>query len=253
MRKFGLIGFPLSHSFSKRYFSEKFAELGIADCSYELFPISAISELPQLLQAHSTLRGLNVTIPYKIEVLPYLTTVDSAAQLIGAVNCIHILHNSESSNLKLIGYNTDAHGFQASLSPLLNQQHNFALILGDGGAAQAVKYVLNQLGIGYQLVTRRPQSNSIRYAELDAECIQKHKLIINTTPLGMSPDLNAAPILPYEYLSSEHLVYDLVYNPEKTKFLQLAEQSGAKIKNGMEMLILQAERAWEIWNSRDDI
>jgi shikimate dehydrogenase len=247
MSKFGLIGYPLSHSFSKKFFTQKFESEGIQDCEYELYPIETIDSLSLLLSDNPDLEGLNVTIPYKLEVLPLLNEIDEAAQAIGAVNCIKI--TGKGPNAKLKGYNTDAYGFEESLKPLLEPGHQKALILGDGGAAKAVKYVLNKLGIPFVIVTRSPTDTSILYEEVTEEILSTHTIIINTTPLGMSPNVISSPDLPYHYITAQHLVYDLVYNPEETAFLNKAKVQDAKIKNGLEMLYLQAERSWYLWNS----
>lgn len=247
MRKFGLIGYPLSHSFSKKFFTQKFESESIKDCEYELYPIETIGSLSQLLSDNPDLEGLNVTIPYKLEVLPFLNEIDEAARIIGAVNCIKIAR--EGQNIKLKGYNTDVYGFEESLKPLLEPGHRKALILGDGGAAKAVKYVLEKLHIPFIIVTRRPTDSSILYEEITGEILSAYTIIINTTPLGMSPNVISSPDLPYHYLTANHLVYDLVYNPEETAFLNKAKVQEAKIKNGLEMLYLQAERSWYLWNS----
>lgn len=242
MRQFGLIGYPLSHSFSKKYFTEKFAKEGRADCHYELFPLSSISELPNLLAAHPLLEGLNVTIPYKKQVLPFLDIVAIPAGL-EACNCIRIQEG------KLTGYNTDSIGFEQSLRPLLQSHHQKALVLGNGGAAEAVVYVLKKLGIKVELVSRSLHNgSSLTYADLTEMVMRDCTLIVNTTPLGMYPAVDNCPAIPYEYISNKHLLYDLVYNPGKTLFLQKGEARGAVIKNGEEMLVLQAEESWRIWN-----
>jgi shikimate dehydrogenase len=246
MRKFGLIGFPLSHSFSKKFFTEKFLNEHIPGCEYDLFPIENIDLLTDLISHNRELEGFNVTIPYKLAVLPFLNEVDEAAGQIGAVNCISIQRNNGKEILK--GYNTDAYGFEESLKPMLNEQHKKALIFGDGGAAKAVKYVLNKLNIPFLVVTRTPTSNSILYDGVTPELLQEYTILINTTPLGMSPNIETCPDIPYEVLTEQHLAYDLVYNPEETTFLAKAKAQGASIKNGLEMLYLQAERSWYIWN-----
>ncbi|WP_129715360.1 shikimate dehydrogenase [Pedobacter sp. SYP-B3415] len=247
MKTYGLIGFPLSHSFSKRYFSDKFEKESIDGCRYELFPIEHIADLPALLTSNPDLVGLNVTIPHKVNVFRYLNHVDEAAREIGAVNCIAI-QNSQGT-LKLSGYNTDAFGFEQSLLPLLRAQHKKALIFGNGGAAKAVKFVLNKLGIDFLSIVRQPAEGCITYAEVDAGLLALHPLLINTTPLGMSPDTHSAPDIPYQAVTPDHLAYDLVYNPEETLFLSHAAKQGSTVKNGLEMLYLQAEEAWRIWNS----
>ncbi|MFA6278027.1 MAG: shikimate dehydrogenase [Pedobacter sp.] len=246
MRTFGLIGFPLSHSFSKKFFSEKFENEQIADCSYELFAIENANEIQDLITAHPSLCGLNVTIPHKVNVISFLNEIDDAAEEIGAVNCISIDQNGNQPKLK--GYNTDAYGFSESLKPLLEKHHQKALIFGDGGAAKAVKYVLDQLQIPYLVVVRNPVQNTILYSAITEEILNEYTVLINTTPLGMSPNLYSYAPIPYQFLGAQHLAYDLVYNPEETEFLKKAKNQGAKIKNGLEMLFLQAERSWYIWN-----
>ncbi|WP_316816564.1 shikimate dehydrogenase [Pedobacter nyackensis] len=246
MRKFGLIGYPLSHSFSKKFFAEKFKEERIANCEYELYPIENIELFAKLLADEQELKGLNVTIPYKVQVLPFLDELDEAAAEIGAVNCIAIERKNETSYIK--GYNTDAYGFEESLKPLLEPHHRKALVFGDGGAAKAVKYVLNKLGISFLVVTRRPSEDSILYDAVDEAMLQGYTILINTTPLGMSPNIESLPDIPYQFLDNRHIGYDLVYNPEETSFLKQVKDKGGKIKNGLEMLHLQAIRSWEIWN-----
>lgn len=245
MRIFGLIGYPLAHSFSKKYFTDQFEREQRTDCSYGLFPLENIAEISSLLN-ETALEGLNVTIPHKVGVLPYLNELDDAAEKIGAVNCISIKRKENGIWLK--GYNTDAYGFEESLKPLLKPYHTKALILGDGGAARAVKYVLGKLQIPYFSVVRTAADQAILYTDLTEELIQSHKLIINTTPLGTFPKVDGLPDIPYQFITEEHLAYDLVYNPEETQFLQRAKAQGAVIKNGLEMLYLQADRSWHIWN-----
>ena len=246
MRTFGLIGFPLSHSFSKKFFTDKFKAEAIENCSYELFPIAELSEMEGVVKANPSLCGLNVTIPHKVKILPLLTDIDEAALAIGAVNCVSISTKDHKKVWK--GYNTDAYGFAESLKPLLQKHHQKALIFGDGGAAKAVKYVLAQLGIPYLVVVRNPAPNAMLYSEVNAAILASHTLLINTTPLGMSPNLNAAPLIPYQWITTKHLAYDLVYNPDETAFLAKVKAQGGQIKNGLEMLELQAERSWHIWN-----
>lgn len=246
MRKFGLIGFPLSHSFSKKFFSEKFDREGISGCEYELYPIEHISRFKELITDIEGLNGLNVTIPYKLDVMPYLNEIDEAALAIGAVNCVHITKGNDGPFLK--GYNTDAYGFEESLKPMLEEGTYKALIFGDGGAAKAVKYVLNKMQIPYLVVSRRQTETGLVYEQVTEELLQEYRILINTTPLGMSPDYDSAPDIPYSSLTEAHLAYDLVYNPEETTFLRKAKQQGSKVKNGLEMLYLQAERSWQIWN-----
>lgn len=240
MRKFGLIGYPLTHSFSPGYFAQKFAALDIRDATYELYPLPTIEQFPILMQADVI--GVNVTIPYKEQVIPYLDQLSTEAEAIGAVNVIHYYQGL------LTGYNSDAYGFQAALEPLWarRKKPKSALVLGTGGAAKAVCYVLRKLDIDYQLVSRT--HGDLTYEELHVDTIQDHHLIINTTPLGMAPHVDASPPIPYEGLTGDHFCFDLVYNPSETLFLTKAATYGATIKNGYQMLELQADRAWEIWN-----
>lgn len=247
MKTYGLIGFPLSHSFSKKYFTEKFLNEGIADHQYELYPIENIKSLPDLLNANETLSGLNVTIPHKVNVLPFLHEIEEAAEKIGAVNCVCVKRFEGEIYLK--GFNTDAYGFEKSLEPLLENHHTKALVFGDGGAAKAVKYVLEKLGIEYQVVVRKATENAILYTEITPDILSSHKLLINTTPLGMSPNTDTFPEIDYALIGKQHLAYDLVYNPLETAFLSKAAAQGAVIKNGLEMLHKQAEKAWAIWNN----
>ncbi len=238
---YGLIGFPLTHSFSPAYFKMKFAAQHI-DATYELFPIKAIREFPELLKNNPALAGLNVTTPYKEAVMRYLDEIDKVAEEIGAVNCIGFRDGI------IKGYNTDALGFEKSLNPLLKSQHTQALILGTGGSSKAVAYTLSQLGIGYQKVSRDKTEDVLTYKELSGEVMTHYKLIINTTPVGMYPNVDDLPPIPFENIGEQHLLYDLIYNPEETKFLALGKARGAVVKNGFEMLQLQAEASWEIWN-----
>lgn len=251
-RLFGLIGYPLSHSFSKDYFSTKFNNEKLADAEYELFPIESISQLPSLLDKHPALQGLNVTIPYKETVIPFLDQLDPLAQAVGAINCIKIIR-SGNEKPRLIGYNTDVFGFRQSIKPFLESRHERALVLGTGGASKAVVSVLNDIGIDTYLVSRtRSQLNEKKgfvYEELNNHVMNAFKLIVNTTPLGMYPDTNEKPDLPYDFIGSDHLVYDLIYNPPDTALLQTAAQHGATTLNGLSMLKQQAEEAWRIWNS----
>lgn len=245
MKKFGLIGFPLGHSFSKKYFTEKFEREEISDCSYELYPLENIEDVRFLFEVEKELCGLNVTIPYKEKIIEYLDGLDSAAQQIGAVNCIHMSSNGKT------GYNTDWLGFRDALKPLLQKHHTHALILGTGGSSKAVAYALMQLNITHYFVSRNKTEKFLGFDELEKELLQQHTIIINTSPLGMHPATESYPALPYEYISSKHLCFDLVYNPEETVFLQKAKQQGAVTKSGLEMLQLQAEYAWKIWNEQE--
>lgn len=243
MKTFGIIGFPLTHSFSRHYFTEKFIKEGITDCVYKTFPIQSIAEFPLLLKNNPDLRGLNVTIPHKQSVFQYLHTATGIPSGLKACNCIKIKDG------KTFGYNTDIAGFENSILPLLKEQHKQALILGNGGAAEAVKFVLQRLNIGYQFVSRSLHNGStLTYADLDEKIMTEHSLVINTTPVGTFPDINSCPDIPYQFLHSQHLLVDLVYNPAKTLFLQKGEEQGATIKNGFEMLVIQAEESWKLWN-----
>ena len=243
MRMFGLIGFPLSHSFSKRYFSEKFEREGLSDCIFENFPIASVEEIKDLLHHHPNLIGLSVTIPHKENIISLLDDVSETVMKIKACNCIKII------NGKLSGYNTDVIGFEKSFKKVLTPELRTALILGTGGASKAVKYVLEKLSIKYQFVSRVPALKNLFYDQLTPGLIAENDIIINTTPLGMYPAVLQAPDIPYEAINDHHLLYDLVYNPTKTLFLKKGEEKGARIKNGLEMLELQAEENWKIWNS----
>ena len=238
MNRFGLIGKNIAYSFSAKFFTEKFKIENIQNQYYEIFDLNEISEVEKTFKVDG-LKGCNVTIPYKEQIIPFLDELDADAEKIGAVNCIKIQNGIKK------GYNTDAVGFEKSIQSLLNSNHKNALILGDGGAAKAVKFVLEKLNIPFKTVTR---SGNFTYSDLNSEIIQNHQIIINCTPVGTFPNIEEVPEIPYEFLTSQHLLYDLIYNPEKTKFLQLGEEKGVKIKNGYEMLVLQAEKSWEIWN-----
>lgn len=239
---YGLIGFPLGHTFSPTYFNAKFSRVGI-DAVYQAFPLSNINELPALIAQNSNLCGLNVTTPYKEAVIPFLDELHPNAATVGAVNCIDI------RNGKTIGYNTDIIGFEQSLKPLLTDDMNKALVLGTGGAAGAVKWVLNKLGISYTEVSRTAKDGAIAYETLTETDIATHRLIINSTPLGMHPLIENYPEIQYDALTDKHLLYDLIYNPAETRFLQLGAQYGAATKNGQEMLEIQADASWQIWNA----
>lgn len=241
MKILGLIGYPLSHSFSKKYFTEKFEKENIKGWQYELFPLKNIEDLPDLLKNNPSIVGLNVTIPYKEAVIPYLNEVDESAAF-GAVNTIKI------EGGKLIGFNTDIYGFEESLKPMLQAHHTAALILGTGGAAKAIANVLSRLRIEFKYVSRTPSDGQFSYQDIDENTIKKHTLIVNTTPLGMHPKIDSCPNLPYQSLTSKHILYDLVYNPNVTTFLKYGKKQDTHIKNGLEMLYLQAEKAWAIWN-----
>ena len=250
MKTYGLIGFPLSHSFSHNYFAEKFKHSTISDCEFKNFPLEDINDFSALIKSNPTICGLSVTIPHKQSVIKCLDELDESAKEVGAVNCIRIQHPA-SSIQKLVGYNTDIFGFEKSLMPLLTSYHTHALILGTGGASKAIQYVLRKIKIDYYLVSRMKSQNSISktYADLNKEIISTHSIIVNTTPLGMFPNINECPPIPYQHLTGQHLLYDLTYNPEESLFLKKGKENDAQIKNGLEMLHLQAEKAWEIWNS----
>jgi shikimate dehydrogenase len=245
MRRFGLLGYPLSHSFSQKYFTAKFEKEGIGDAVYENFALPQIEALHTILERQTDLCGLNVTIPYKKQVLAFLSGSTPAVRKMGACNCVKISHG------KLFGYNTDVFGFKTSLQPFLRPHHKQALILGTGGASAAVEFVLQELNIGYRFVSRTDGERAIGYGELDASVLSSHHLIINTTPLGMYPKTEEYPDIPYQYITPAHHLYDLVYNPAETKFLSKGKAMGASIQNGEEMLVLQAEESWRIWNSID--
>jgi shikimate dehydrogenase len=243
VRQFGLIGFPLSHSFSKGYFANHFLTENILDAQYENFPIESIDLFTSLWENNPSLKGLNVTIPYKKLVIPFLQHPSSVVQSIQACNCIK-LHEGA-----LYGYNTDVIGFEQSLLPFLASHHQKALIFGTGGAAAAVEWVLKKLGIAYQLVSRTASEGCISYASLSPAIIAAHTLLIHTSPVGTFPNVDEAPNLPYEAITSKHHLYDLVYNPAVTKFLEKGAAQGATTQNGLDMLHLQADASWEIWNS----
>ncbi len=240
MQEYGLLGKSLAHTFSPDFFNNKFS-LESIDAVYHAFELSDIDEFPELLASRS-LSGLNVTIPYKEQIIPYLDCLDETAEKIQAVNCIQ-MHKGI-----LKGYNTDAGAFLSSLEPLLCAADKHGLVLGTGGASKAVVWALEKLELSYQLVSRNPQPGMLSYDELSAELMQHYTVIINTTPLGMYPNEAALPELPYEWLTERHLLYDLIYRPATTAFLKMGAGKGARTKNGMEMLQLQALASWEIWN-----
>jgi shikimate dehydrogenase len=241
MKKYGLIGFPLSHSFSKKYFSDKFINENIQGVEYNSYPLEDITALSALLNSEPMLAGLNVTIPYKEQVIPFLDELSDEVKEIGACNCISI----KGTTLK--GYNTDVIGFEKSLKKKLKPYHQKALVLGTGGAAKAVYYILRKNQIPFLKVSRTNGENQITYESLTKEIIESHQLIVNTTPLGMYPEVNSFPPIPYQYLGDQHYLFDLVYNPAKTIFLSRGEERGAAIENGADMLVDQAEASWDIW------
>lgn len=250
MRIFGLIGFPLNHSKSKEYFTSRFEKDHLQDCRYENFEIRDVSELRDLLSYYPDIEGLNVTIPHKTNIIEILDETDPVASAIGAVNCLKI--NRKNGKVGITGYNTDASAFKKSLKPLLDDFIGKALILGTGGSSRAVSFALKELKIEHLFVSRnKSQSQTIIYKDIDARLLSEYKLIINCTPSGMFPSNNSFPDLPYSALNGEHILFDLVYNPEETLFLLQGKRHGSKIKNGLEMLILQAEASWKIWNTNE--
>lgn len=246
MKKFGIIGYPLGHSFSPGYFNEKFQNEGI-DAIYERHELPAITDFMAVITGTPELVGLNVTIPYKEKVMEYLDVVSPEARAIGAVNVIKVLHKGKKVILE--GYNSDAIGFERSISPLLMPKHKKALILGTGGASKAVNYVLRKLGIETVFVSRSQKADTIQYDQITPEVLNEYKVIVNCTPCGMAPHFDECPAIPYEALNSDNLLYDLIYNPDETLFLRNGRKQGAVTKNGLEMLLLQAEAGWEIWSN----
>ena len=247
MRKFGLIGYPLGHSFSKKYFTEKFLNEHITDCYYENFSLTDISLLPKLVADEPELHGLNVTIPYKREIFRFLDEIEQEASEIGAVNVVKIVRTDDTT--KLYGYNSDVTGIRDSLLPYIKNDLRNAIVLGTGGSSRAVCHVLNKLGIKITLVSRNSRTGVAGYSDITEELIQNTNLIVNTTPLGMFPDIESLPQINYDLLSEKHILFDLVYNPELTSFLKMGKRHGCKLIGGLTMLHSQAEKAWEIWNN----
>ncbi len=245
MKKYGLLGYPLGHSFSRNYFNQKF-EAERIDAEYLNFEIPEIKEIKNVIKENPELNGLNVTIPYKEQVIPYLDDLDEDARLIGAVNVIKF-SKGLFGKVKLKGYNSDIIGFKQSIEPLLKEHHRKALILGTGGASKAVFQGLKQLGVASTFVSRKAKEYCITYEEITPKVMEQYTVIVNTTPLGMYPNVNACPDIPYDLLTSDHLLYDLLYNPDETLFMRKGKEKGAVVKNGLEMLLLQAFAAWEIW------
>lgn len=245
MDKYGLLGYPLGHSFSKNYFNEKFENEGI-DAEYINFEIPDIKDLHEVLANNPELKGLNVTIPYKQLVMPYLNSISEEAEAIGAVNVIKVSRKGMTPVLR--GYNSDVIGFTRSIEPLLEPCHKKALILGTGGASKAVDYGLKSLGMETKFVSRAQKTNMLTYGEITADVIKEYNVIVNCTPLGMYPHTEECPILPYAAMDNHTLLYDLIYNPDETLFLQKGREQGAITKNGLEMLLLQAFASWEFWN-----
>lgn len=248
MQKYGLIGYRLKHSFSVGYFNEKFRSEGI-DAEYVNFEIPSIDNFKEVINENPDLCGLNVTIPYKEQVIPFLDELDEDTKAIGAVNVVKIIRQKGKAKAKLVGYNSDIIGFTQSIEPLLQPHHKQALILGTGGAAKAVFHGLKNLGIESKYVSRSPEKDAFHYADIRSKVMREYTVIVNCTPVGMYPDIDQCPNIPYDKLTPKHLLYDLLYNPNNTLFMKKGEARGAVTKNGLEMLLLQAFAAWEIWNS----
>ena len=247
MDKYGLIGYPLGHSFSISYFNQKFADEGI-NAKYENFEIASIDQLEEVLATNPTLRGLNVTIPYKEKVMNYLDSISPEAQAIGAVNVIRVTH--EGNNTKLKGFNSDVIGFTQSIEPMIDRHwHKKALILGTGGASKAINYGLKSLGLETVFVSRYERPGTIQYQSITPDVVKEYNVIVNCTPLGMYPRTEECPLLPYEAMDSHTILYDLIYNPDETLFMTRGQEYGAEVKNGLEMLLLQAFASWEFWHS----
>ena len=242
-KRYGLLGRNINYSFSKGYFTEKFQTENLEGCTYENFDIPEITAFPEIIKTNSDIKGMNVTIPYKEVVIPFLDKLSKKATKIGAVNTIKV-----SKKGKLKGYNTDYYGFMESLRPLLQDHHKNALILGTGGASKGVAFALDELGISYTFVSREAKGKVITYDQINATTFVNYQIIINSSPVGTSPNTEAFPLIPYEYFTENHIAYDLIYNPAETQFLKKAKAQGAQTKNGLDMLIFQAEKAWEIWN-----
>lgn len=248
MDKYGLIGYPLGHSFSISFFNQKFADEGI-NAKYENFEISSIDQLQEILDINPNLRGLNVTIPYKEKVIEFLDNITPEAQAIGAVNVIRITH--EGKKIKLKGYNSDVIGFTQSIEPMLDKKwHQKALILGTGGASKAINYGLKSLGLETVFVSRYQRPGTIQYEQITPEVIKEYNVIVNCTPLGMYPHTDECPKLPYEAMDYHTILYDLIYNPDETLFMKRGREQGAEVKNGLEMLLLQAFASWEFWHEK---
>jgi shikimate dehydrogenase len=247
MDKYGLIGYPLGHSFSISYFNQKFKDEGI-DAVYENFEIVSIDLLPEVLDSNPNLKGLNVTIPYKQKVIPFLDKISPEARAIGAVNVIKVIH--EGKSVKLKGYNSDVIGFTQSIEPMLERYHKKALILGTGGASKAVDYGLKSLGLETVFVSRYERPGTIQYGNITPEVIKEYNVIVNCTPLGMYPHTDECPQLPYEAMDYHNILYDLIYNPDETLFMKRGLERGAEVKNGLEMLLLQAFASWEFWHDK---
>ena len=248
MDKYGLIGYPLGHSFSISYFNQKFADEGI-NATYENFEIPSIDDLPEIIDRYPNLRGLNVTIPYKEKVIPFLDSISPEARAIGAVNVIRVTHQKNKTLLK--GYNSDVIGFTQSIEPMIDPKwHKKALILGTGGASKAINYGLKSLGIEPVFVSRYERPGTIQYQSITPDVVHEYNVIVNCTPLGMYPNTDECPQLPYEAMDSHTILFDLIYNPDQTLFMRNGAKYGAEVKNGLEMLLLQAFASWEFWHER---
>jgi len=247
MDKYGLIGYPLGHSFSISYHNQRFADEGI-NAKYVNFEIPSIDELPEVLSSNPELKGLNVTIPYKEKVMAFLDYISPEARAIGAVNVIKVIH--EGKNIILKGYNSDVIGFTKSIEPMLEPYHKKALILGTGGASKAVNYGLKALGLETVYVSRYERPNTIQYDKITPDVVEEYNVIVNCTPIGMYPHTEECPDLPYEAMNENNILYDLIYNPDETLFMKRGAQYGAQTKNGLEMLLLQAFASWEFWNGK---
>lgn len=248
MDKYGLIGYPLGHSFSIGYFNEKFDNENI-NARYINFEIPSIEDFIEVIDSNPELRGLNVTIPYKEQVIPYLDSLSPEATAIGAVNVIRVTHKGKKTQLK--GFNSDVIGFTRSIEPLLERHHKKALILGTGGASKAIDFGLRSLGLETIFVSRTKRDGILCYEDITADIIQEYNVIVNCTPLGMYPNVDSCPKLPYEAMDSHILLYDLLYNPDETLFMTKGREQGAVVKNGLEMLLLQAFASWEFWNGKE--
>ena len=249
MKLYGLIGYPLGHSFSKKYFTAKFENEGLGDCHFNLFPLEDINQFPELLTQNEALRGLAVTIPHKQAIIPFLDNISPEAAKVGAINCIQFKAG------KLTGFNTDVVGFEKSFMPLRKAYHEKALVLGTGGASKAVQYILHKCSVPFTLVSRVGQAEKgiLNYAAVTQHLMNEHLIVINCSPLGMAPNENSKPAIPYEFVTSQHYFYDLVYGPNETAFLREGRIKGATVKDGYEMLMLQAEENWRLWNAEDEV
>lgn len=248
MKTFGLIGYRLGYSFSKKFFTEKFEKEGLNEHEYVNFELDSIEEFPGIFEKNPNISGLNCTIPYKQQIMKFMDQIDAEAAEVGAVNTVKVIR--DNGTLKLVGYNSDVYGFENSLKPMLSDKHKKALILGTGGASKAIKYILTKLGIEYVSASIEEQlfEKEIRYSNIDEKMIREHLIIINATPLGTFPNVDNCADIPYQFITAEHVMFDLVYNPEETLFMKKGKEKGASVKNGLEMLHLQAIRSWEIWN-----